>query len=107
MSHEHRRRRAGQGPPVLDIGGDVGALVLLTPESLKGREIEVSPVDAPHRRTHAEVLERELAGRKLCAAVYAALPEGRYRIWDDDPQRDHRDHEVTVVGGVVSQLDWR
>jgi hypothetical protein len=43
---------AGQGMVVLDIGGDVGALVVSTPPSLDGREIEICP--AGHRSTHPD-----------------------------------------------------
>jgi hypothetical protein len=93
----------GQGPPVLDIGDDIGALVLLTPDSLVGQEIEVSPVDDDRRRTHTQVHRRNVAGRTLGVAVYPALPEGRYRICDDDPTRQHR---VSIVGGKVAEVDW-
>ena len=34
---------SGQGMVVLDIGGDVGALVVATPPSLDGHEIEICP----------------------------------------------------------------
>ena len=102
MSHE-RSGHAGQGPPVLDIGDGIGALVLLTPESLVGREIEVSPIDDDRHRTHTQVHLRQARGRMLGAAVYAALPEGRYRICDDHPERQH---EVTIIGGEVAQVDW-
>ncbi len=35
---------------VLDIGGDIGALILYTDAALNGREIEVSPIDDPDDR---------------------------------------------------------
>ena len=38
---------AGQGPVVLDIGGDVGALVVAMPAGLTGSEIEARPVAGP------------------------------------------------------------
>jgi hypothetical protein len=37
---------AGQGPVVLDIGGDVGALIVAMPASLEGVEVEIRPVGA-------------------------------------------------------------
>jgi hypothetical protein len=40
---------------VLDIGGDIGALVLYTPEEFRGKEIEVSPTGDDGRRTHTAV----------------------------------------------------
>ena len=39
-------RHAGQGPVLLDIGGDVGALILTMPAALAGEEIEIRPVAA-------------------------------------------------------------
>jgi len=105
MSHERSSHigQIGQGPPVLDIGDGIGALVLLTPESLVGEEIEVSPIDDDRQRTHTQVHRRSVADRMLGAALYAALPEGRYRIWDDHPGRQH---EVAIIGGEVAEVDW-
>jgi hypothetical protein len=37
---------AGQGPVVLDIGGDVGALIVAMPASLDGVEVEIRPIGA-------------------------------------------------------------
>ena len=37
---------AGQGAVLLDIGGDVGALVVVMPESMEGIEVEIRPVGA-------------------------------------------------------------
>jgi hypothetical protein len=106
--HAHRpepaNQRAGQGPPVLDIGGDIGALVLYTPDDLIGREIDISPVAEPDRRTHTEVLARTIGGQTISVAVYMALREGRYHLWDDAPGRAN---ELTIRGGEVTELDWR
>ena len=35
---------AGQGAVLLDIGGDIGALIVDMPEALAGVEIEIRPV---------------------------------------------------------------
>jgi hypothetical protein len=104
VSHEHQPASLGEGAPVLDIGGDVGALVLYTTTADLGREIEVSPEDRPTHRTHTAVLTRSVGGRTVCAALYAELPAGRYRIWHDDPA--HR-KTVVVEGGKVAEVDWR
>jgi hypothetical protein len=37
---------AGQGAVLLDIGGDIGALVVTMPESMEGVEVEIRPVGA-------------------------------------------------------------
>jgi hypothetical protein len=35
--------RAGQGMVVLDIGGPIGALIITTPDTMAGQEIEICP----------------------------------------------------------------
>jgi hypothetical protein len=98
------RPRSHSEDVLLDIGGDVGALVLVTPPALRGREIEVSPIGQDGLRVHAAVLERLAGGRVVFAAVYPELRAGEHRIWDDVPDRDHR---VTIVGGEVAWVEWR
>jgi hypothetical protein len=102
--HHHQHGQLGHGAPVLDIGGDIGALVLYTTEELEGQEIEVSLTSDPAHRTHTEVLRRTVAGRTFWAGVYAELPAGDYQIWYDDPSRPR---SFTVTGGEVCELDWR
>jgi hypothetical protein len=89
---------------VLDIGADVGAMVLYTPPAYRGREIEVSPAGEDARRVHTAVLERRVAGRTLFAAVYPELRAGDWRIWGGDADLPSR---VSIVGGVVAEVDWR
>ena len=38
---------AGQGSVVLDIGGDIGALVVTMPPELEGVEVEINRIDLP------------------------------------------------------------
>src|ERR671932_1195268 len=70
-------------PIVLDIGEDIGALIVYTSSELRGREIEVSPKGHAARRTHTEVLERTVTGRTVWAAVFPALAAGDYSLWRD------------------------
>ncbi|MET0521219.1 MAG: hypothetical protein ABW156_04495, partial [Jiangellaceae bacterium] len=42
---------AGQGSVLLDIGGDVGAVVVLMPAEMEGVEVEIRPEDG-HGRDH-------------------------------------------------------
>ena len=73
---------SGPGTVVLDLGADVGALILYTPPGLDGREIEISrDTDPAARRTHSQVRARHLAAGTRYAAVYPGLPAGRYTIW--------------------------
>jgi len=94
----------GTGAPVLDIGGDIGALVLYTKEELEGLEIEVSLLTDPGRRTHTQIHQRTVNGRTFWAGVYAELQEGDYQVWWDDASCERA---FTITGGAVTELDWR
>ena len=89
---------------VLDIGGDIGALILFTDASYAEREIEVSREGDDLHRTHTAIHERLAGGQPVYAGIYPELHAGRYRIWGDKPGlTDH----VTIVGGEVAEVDWR
>jgi hypothetical protein len=75
---------AGQGPVAIEVGGDVGTLLLWTGAELEGAELELSPWDHDEQRRHVAVLARRLPDRTVYAAVYPGLPAGRYRLWDVD-----------------------
>ena len=112
MSHEHHTGSgavpgASPGPLrglLLDVGGDVGALVLLTDGEWDGHEIEVSPVGRDDARTHAVVHAHAAEGVVVFAAVFVALAAGRYTVWRADGGIWGR---VRVDGGSVAQLDVR
>jgi hypothetical protein len=88
---------------VLDIGGDIGALILYTRPELRGREIELSLMEPAAKRVHNQVHERRLGGRTLFAAVYPELRAGTYHVWGDSEQPVG---VVRIQGGEVSTLDW-
>jgi hypothetical protein len=89
---------------VLNIGQDIGALIIYTEAALRGREIEVSPRGSAATRTHVQVLERRINGQPVFAAVFPGLRAGDYHIWEEAP--DPRG-TVTIVGGEVTTVDWR
>jgi hypothetical protein len=87
---------------VLDIGGDIGALIIYTREELRGKEIQVSLKGNPSTKlVHTAIWDRRFNGRVLFAGVYPSLPEGDYIIWA------HPTREVTIVGGGVAEVDLR
>lgn len=88
---------------VLDIGKDMGALVIYTHAELRGREIEVSPQGSA-KRVHVEVLERRVNGQPVFAAVFPGLRAGDYDILANGPIPSGA---VTIVGGEVATVDWR
>ncbi|MHB8621045.1 MAG: phospholipase [Chloroflexota bacterium] len=89
---------------VLDIGQDAGALVVYTPESLNGEEVEISSNLGGARKVHTGVVERGINGAPVCAAVFPSLLAGDYTIWRPDPPPDGG---FTIMGGQVTELDWR
>jgi hypothetical protein len=95
----------GPGSVVMELGADIGALVLYTPPGLDGEEIEISRDDAPSEahRTHSMVRPRPLPGGTRYAAVYPGLRAGRYTIWRDERTPAAT---VTVTGGQVSNCHW-
>lgn len=86
---------------VLDIGGDVGALVLVAGPELAEREIEISPgTGARTPRSHNVVHARRNRDRVAYTAVFPSVPAGDYTIW----RHDGTPHAtVTVHGGQVTQ----
>jgi hypothetical protein len=89
---------------VLDIGGDIGALMIYTDARLRGKEIEISPKSQPTQRTHTAILERHIADRVTFVGVFPALQAGDYYLWSNTPAPVG---EVTIVGGAVAEVDGR
>ena len=95
---------SGPGTVVLELGADVGALVLFTPAELDGREIEISLEGyAAGRRTHSRVRPRHMPAVTKYAAIYPDLPAGSYTIWADE---ESRAGTVVVAGGRVTNWSW-
>lgn len=88
---------------VLDIGGDVGALIVHTDAGMLGVEVEISAMGQDDRRSHKDVLEREINGRPAPTAVFDNIREGSYTLWVDDVARER---DVVVTGGAISELWW-
>ena len=105
MSHSHHDAaywtRRHTESVVLDIGDEVGALVLYTRPDLHGHEIELSPhgPNAEAVRVHSAVLERSVNGRTVFAATYPELRDGTYTVWVEGTPT------VTITRGAVAELD--
>jgi hypothetical protein len=115
MSGEHNHHRPGaHSAPVLDIGGEVGALVVYLAERPPTGELEACPAGEPAARFHTGVHHRSTgpgpSGRGserdawAWTAVFPEVTQGHYELLDDHgvPMAD-----VTVAGGSVHQLDLR
>ncbi len=104
MSEGHGPIRVHVEDAVLDIGGDVGALLLLTDGEHNEREVEISPLGDETARTHTAIHERRVGEGVVFAGLFPALQAGEYRLWTDDPALPDR---VTILGGEVATVDWR
>jgi hypothetical protein len=102
--HEHEWPAVRGGPPVLDIGGDVGAMVATMAPATVGLEIHLRSEHDPPVSVHTGVWERDLGDRTVTAAVFCELVEGAYWVLDGTGTPVHR---VEVTGGELSTVDLR
>ena len=102
-THHHHTYGASEAASVmLDIGAEVGALVLYVAATELGREIEVSPAGGGPRQ-HAAVRARHVDHGTVHCVVIGGLAAGRYTVWVD---RTVPAGTVTVAGGEVTEVDW-
>ena len=88
---------------VLEIGGDIGALLVTTGPELAEEEIEISAgADPTAKRNHNVVHARRDRGVVVAhSAVFPSVPAGQYTVW----RTDGSPHAlITVHGGQVTQL---
>jgi hypothetical protein len=111
----HENPHAGQGSVLLDIGDDVGALVVTTPLGMVGLEVEMRPAGAGYHPEpdqtgahahwpHVAVVVRPTPAGPLPSLVFGAVPAGRYELY----RRPHGPVELTVdvVGATVTEAVW-
>jgi hypothetical protein len=95
-----------QGPPealVLDIGDDIGALILYADETCLGQEVDLTPAGQPRtHHLHTMIRRRRAIDREIIAGVYVEVTEGTYTVWGLDGRALG---EVTITGGEVSEFD--
>jgi hypothetical protein len=93
---EHHLPPSRDGSVVLDIGGDIGALVVEVSGDWLGSGLDLTPVGAIAAIMHTEVRERHVEGGTRYAAVYAAVPAGTYTV-------EGLSMVVVVEGGKVTE----
>jgi hypothetical protein len=97
-THEHGHRPAGEYPPaggpvVLDIGDDIGALIVYVlgddpqgddqrGDDLVGHELHVRPVGSSGATTHTGIWRRNIADRDDVIAIFPELVGGHYDMFD-------------------------
>ena len=135
MTVNHENPHAGQGAVLLDIGGDVGALVVTTPRSMVGEEVEILLAgavgtdadpgrghddghehghdhghddDGGHQhahRPHVAVVDRPLPGGGQSPSL--VYPELTEGTYDLMPKgTDEVRLTVEIRGGEVTTADW-
>lgn len=100
----HHHGLVGGGPAVLDIGGDVGALVATMPDGALGTELFLRPVADPSSSVHTGVWRRDLGAGAVTVAVFPELAEGGYDVLSEAGDAVQTVH---VRGGVVTTIDLR
>jgi hypothetical protein len=97
--------RPAGGPLLLDIGGDVGAVIVRLDDDLDGTELRILALDDPDwdPTTHTGVWRRAIGGGSIVVAVYPTLQNGRYRI----TLPNGRTTDLAVNGSHVTNLDLR
>jgi hypothetical protein len=91
------------GPVVLDIGGAIGAAVVIGPARFEGLELEIRAAHGAWDGTHAMFHSRDTECGAVVAAVFPQLVEGNWELrLRDDP--DGPTATVKVLGGRASQV---
>ena len=103
MSHEHYSARRHPEFVVLEIGEELGALIVHTDAAMRGVEIEISLAGEDERRSHKEVVERVAGGRSEYTALFDQLPAGRYTLWLEGVACVRG---VEVSSGRIAELNW-
>ncbi len=91
---------------LIDIGGELGALVVYAGEELVGREVEIASIGAEQAiagPVHNVVRRRRAGSQVVYAAVFPDLPAGVYKPYG----LAAGGHQlIAVVGGRVTEIDW-
>lgn len=122
---------AGQGAVMLDIGGDIGALVVLMPPAMEGLEVEIRPIGGPANDRqqphdpamaehghghghghgpghphllHVAVVARPVADGVAHSLVFPELTDGTYELYERPA--GPVELTVTVRGGEVTTAGW-
>jgi hypothetical protein len=113
---------AGQGAVLLDIGGDIGALVVAMPVSTVGLEVEIRPVAGGQVHTHASdhghehghghshlahvaVVARPVTDGLVPSLVFGELESGEYELFEKG-RPEAVALSVVVTGGAVATAAW-
>ena len=101
-SHNTVNHTVRGGPPVLDIGGDIGAMVVLMDPATAGTELHLRSEHQP--AVHTGVWSRAHGTAMITVAVFPELVAGKYCVLDGEGN-DVR--PVVISGGELTEIDLR
>jgi hypothetical protein len=81
-------------------------MVIRTPPSLDGREIELRPEGTEWRGVHTAVRPRLIPSDTQFAAVFGSLPEGRYDLRLRGDECDDPMLSLEVASASVTNALW-
>jgi len=96
---------------ILHLTPQTGALVVYGRRDMRGKKVDIWTGNLSNLKTFsANMVEREINGQRVFAAVFPRLPAGDYDIKEDFSWhliRRNFESEVTVFPGEVAEVDWR
>ena len=111
VGHEHhhstrssRTTTCRAARPVLDIGGDIGALIAMMDPETAGTELHLRSEHQPPIDIHTGVWHRGSGDDEATTAVFAELLEGTYWVLDEAGSARL---EVRIRGGELARIDLR
>ncbi len=89
---------------MLDIGGEIGAVIVYLGDQTVGPELDIRPAGDDAGRFHTGVHHQVVDGAATPVAVFPEVRTGSYELLD---QHGQPFAEVAAVGGEVCTLDLR
>lgn len=104
-SHSHAERRPETqsrlgSASLLDIGGDVGAVLVRLAGDTPSGELMACPVGQPDEHFHTGVHLREINGASVWTALFPEVVEGDYSFLIDGTEQQ----PFSAIGGQVVTL---
>ena len=105
--HTHDENpHAGEGTVLLDIGGEIGALVVIMPASMLGEEVEIRPTGSEwhDHLPHVAVIDRPGLHARQPSLVFPEVVEGTYDLSRKGTSEVVLTAEIS--GGSVTFESW-